>query len=131
MNEFDQSAWIAQAKKLLDDSARDLDATAASRLNRGRQFALAQGPQRTPRPWLLPTGLASACALLLAVAIWHPHYAGQDHSSATTVNGPGSGATVEASTADGDASPAEDSVEFYQDLEFYAWLDAQGKDGDG
>jgi hypothetical protein len=72
--------------------------------------------------------LASACALLLAVAIWQPHHsvitAGAGSAAATTATAAGTGGDL-------DAAPAEDSPEFYQDLEFYAWLDAQGKDGDG
>ncbi|HEY8009819.1 MAG TPA: hypothetical protein VIE67_02350 [Rudaea sp.] len=129
-NSFDQAAWIAQARQLLDESARDLDAHTASRLNRARQTALALQSVRSPRRWLLPAGLASACAaLLLAVAIWQPHHSALSpapdtlDSAATTAGAVG--------TADADTSPADDTLEFYQNLEFYAWLDAQGKDGDG
>jgi hypothetical protein len=124
-NQFDRAAWIAQAKQLLDDSARDLDGASVSRLNRARQAALQRVVRRAPRPWLLPTGLASACALLLAVAVWQPHHG----SASNTANGV-AGDTITADT-NVDGTTDEDSPEFYQDLEFYAWLDAQGKDGDG
>lgn len=129
---FDQAAWIARARQLLDESARDLDAHTASRLNRARQTALALRSRRSPRHWLLPAGLASACAaLLLAVAIWQPHHpapsplVAPDTLDSTATPAGAVGAT------DADATPAEDTLEFYQNLEFYAWLDAQGKDGDG
>ena len=123
-NPFDQAAWIAQARQLLDESARDLDAATASRLNRARQSALALKTRR-PQRWLLPAGLASACALLLALAIWP-----QQHATVSAVSAATSTAAM-GTVPDADAAPADDTPEFYQDLEFYAWLDAQGKDGDG
>lgn len=117
-------AWINQTRALLDDSVRDLDAATLSRLNRARQIALEQ--QRRPRParvWLLPAGLASACALLLAVAVWQPHR----HAESSPMSGVSGTTSARAGT--GDALSDEASLEFYQDLEFYAWLDAQNKDG--
>jgi hypothetical protein len=117
-NAFDRAAWIAQAKALLDDSARDLDAATLSRLNRARQSALAQAARPRQRIWLLPAGLASACALVLAFVFWQPHHHGMPGSAAVALD-----------TAD--AAADADMPEFYQDLEFYAWLDAQAKDGEG
>jgi hypothetical protein len=110
--------WIDQATQVLDDSVRDLDAVTLSRLNRARQTALAQQRSRAPRAWLLPAGLASACAMLLAVAVWLPRHRTETQASAPIV-----------AVDDGDSE--ETSTEFYQDLEFYAWLDAQNKGGDG
>ena len=117
----DHPAWIDQASELLDDSTRDLDAATLSRLNRARQAALAQRRPRPAQVWLLPAGLASACALLLAVAVWQPHRHVETQQPSIAA---GTGAAVD----DGDS---EDSAEFYQNLEFYAWLDAQNKGGDG
>ncbi|MBN8885632.1 MAG: hypothetical protein J0I77_07915 [Rudaea sp.] len=121
----EQPAWIDQAKTVLDDSARDLDATTLSRLNRARQTALAAYRPRPPRVWLLPAGLASAaCALLLAFAVWQPHrHAGDTGTSPTST-------ATAAKSGETDATD-EASPEFYQNLEFYAWLDAQNKGGDG
>ena len=118
----DRPAWIDQANELLDDSARDLDAATLSRLNRARQAALALQRPRPAQAWLLPAGLASACALLLAVAVWQPHR--RIDAQQPTPIAAGTSAAVD----DGDS---EDSAEFYQNLEFYAWLDAQNKGGDG
>jgi len=102
---------------------RDLDAATLSRLNRARQAALAQQRPRAPRAWLLPAGLASACAMLLAIAVWQPH-----HSTETQPTAPlATSATAPIDDGDGE----ETSAEFYQNLEFYAWLDAQSKGGDG
>jgi hypothetical protein len=121
----DQPVWINQTKMLLDDSARDLDAATLSRLNRARQAALDLHRPRTTRVWLLPAGLASAaCALLLAVTVWQPH------RHADTSNGVAAPSAA-ATTSDTDAVADDASPEFYQDLEFYAWLDAQNKGGDG
>jgi len=111
----DNPRWTPQAKAVLDDSARDLDAATLSRLNRARQAALAQ--RRAPRRWILPAGLASACMLLLAVALWR--VPPTPHASVPAVATSGSG-VAEDNIADDD--------EFYEDLDFYAWLDAQDDD---
>jgi hypothetical protein len=124
--EFDKSEWIAQARRLLDESADGLDAAALSRLNRARQAALEPRLRRARQPWLLPAGLAGACAMLLVVAIWAPHHAAPVAGEGTRV-----AASNTTSAETNDALGGDDSLEFYQDLEFYAWLDAQGKDGSG
>ena len=116
MNEHPQ--WTQAAKNLLDESARNLDAATLSRLNRARQHALAQ--RRKVLLWVLPTGLASACALLLAVALWH---ARAPHAPADAGAGAVSDAAVGEALADDD--------EFYEDLDFYAWLDAQEQEPQG
>lgn len=128
MNEFDDKGgkqadnnrvWIDQARTLLEESAQALDAATLSRLNRARQAAIAQRRPRATQRWFLPAGLASACVLLLAVATWHS-YAPMD----TTASGLPF-VTKGASDGDIDLVSGDDSLEFYQDLEFYAWLDAQ------
>jgi hypothetical protein len=113
----DRPSWVEQATGLLDDSARDLDAATLSRLNRARQAALELRRPRRAHPWLLPAGLAGACALLLAVAVWQPRYRAAP-------------AQMPATAATADAGDDEASLEFYQDLEFYAWLDAQNQGDD-
>ena len=108
----DEPRWTQQAKALLDASVHDLDAATLSRLNRARQAALAQRRKAAPR-WFVPAGLASACALVLAVAVWH----GRTGAS----RAPGD-VVARAATADDADLVADD---FYADMEFYAWLDAQ------
>jgi Protein of unknown function (DUF3619) len=129
MNEFDDGAWVSRAKAILDQSTQEYDSATLSRLNRARQAALARrNPQRL-RLWFLPAGLAGACALLLAVSLWRPHAPGEDPGFGTlalplaTTNNAGSG--------DIELVSGDDSLEFYQDLEFYAWLNAQDQDSDG
>ena len=125
MNEFDDQPWLQSARTLLDESTQALDAATRSRLNRARHAALAQRRPRWRTTWWLPAaGLACSCALLLGVALW------------TTLRAPigaalpaQAGVAVPGPTA-ADALGGDDSLEFYQDLEFYAWLDAE-QDGDG
>lgn len=136
MNQSEHPAWVCQAKILLDESAQQFDAATLSRLNRARQAALAQGRRRILRSWFLPVGLASACALVLAVAVWHV-------CAPAPVAGSAARATLAAATAsatangsgfnanDLDMVSGDDSLELYQDLEFYAWLDAQDPGSDG
>src|SRR5262249_12072920 len=119
MNEFDREPWVDDARRLLDASAQSLDAATLSRLNRARQAALAQRRPRV-RGWLPALGLAgSAAAVLLAVALWAPQHRGE---------APGLHAPVAAMDSE---NAADDSLEFYQNLEFYAWLEAQDPDFDG
>ena len=126
-NEFDKSVWIAQARHLLDESVDGLDAATLSRLNRARQAALATRTRKN-HFWMLPAGLAGACALLLAAAVWMPRH-GASGAGAPLTDVPMT-QTSDASEA-GDTLAGDDSPEFYQDLDFYAWLDAQHKDGAG
>jgi hypothetical protein len=127
-NEFDNDPvnriWIGQARNVLDQSAQGLDAATLSRLNRARHAALAVNRPRTSRPWFLPAGLASACVILLAAVAWRAYApAGLPAlplSPATSNNG-----------GDVDLVSSDDSLEMYQDLEFYAWLDAQEQGSDG
>lgn len=124
MNEFDQDSWAHRARKLLDESAEGLDAATLSRLNRARQAALGQVRPRAARRWLLPAGMASACVLLLAVVAWHGR-------------GPGDAGRIQdlpfpaPTSSDIDLVSSDDNLELYQDLEFYAWLDAQDQGSDG
>jgi ferric-dicitrate binding protein FerR (iron transport regulator) len=117
--------WTEDARRLLEASAQELDAATLSRLNRARQAALAQRRPRPARAWFLSAGLASACAMLVAVAVvWHaPESAHMKGGAAPTESAIGAG--------DLDIVAAEDGLEFYQDLDFYAWLDAQNPDGNG
>jgi hypothetical protein len=124
MNEQPLPTWTGQVKQILDDSAQGLDASTLSRLNRARQRALESKRPRALRPWFLPAGLASACAVLIAVAVaWH--------TPSKPVPPAFTGASDGALANDLDMMTGDDGIEFYQDLDFYAWLDAQEKDNNG
>ena len=108
------------ASELLRRSAEDLDGATASRLNRARQAALEQLPQRrrTSR-WLVPA-LSTAAVSALAVGLWlNP---GVDREL------PVQSSTAALSADDMDLLLADDSLEMFEDLEFYAWLDAERSD---
>jgi len=115
----DHLDWTSQAKALLDASADELDAVTLSRLNRARQAALAQRRPAAPR-WFFAAGLTGACGLLLAVAVWHGRVGVP----------PASGDASAVASAD-DSDPLADDDDFYADLDFYAWLDAQDQDPPG
>ena len=124
MNTEPLPGWTGQAKQALDDSAQNLDAATLSRLNRARQAALEQARPRAMRPWFVPAGLASACAVLIAVAVaWHM----PTHTQPPALTD----ATAGTFASDLDMMSSDDGIEFYEDLDFYAWLDAQEKDNNG
>jgi len=106
-----------KAKELFDDSVERLDAATLSRLNQGRQQALAEIQQSSRKAqWrrLAPvTGVAAAA--LIAVFL---------------VRGP---AVVEMtedaiSASDFEMLLQEDGIEMFEDLEFYSLLDAVDAD---
>ncbi|HEY2395446.1 MAG TPA: hypothetical protein VGH81_05600 [Rudaea sp.] len=126
MNELDRQPWIDDARALLDESAQAVDAASLSRLNRARQAALAQRRPRRQATWWLPAaGLACSGALLLAIVVWAPLRSTHPVDAA-----PGTGAAA-VQSAEADPIPGDEAFEFYQDLEFYAWLDAQEQESDG
>ena len=112
--------WIERAVALLDESTDALDAATLSRLNRARQAALAQ---RRPRlsVWMMGSGLVGAAlALVLAFGL------GQ-HPALSPMSAP---VAIE-QVVDADALASDDNLDLYENLDFYAWLDAQQQDGNG
>ena len=65
-------------------------------------------------------GLAATAVFLVALVPWHARAPG---ASALPAEADGTAAIVDAVTAD--------DIEFFEDLEFYAWLDAQDPEIDG
>ncbi len=114
MNERDDMgadrAFSDKAKQLFDESVEGLDAATRSRLNRGRQAALAE--LRPFRPvwvqWAPAAGVATAA--VVAVVLW-------------TGIPPVDELTPEASASDFEILLTQDSFEMLQDLEFYSWID--------
>lgn len=117
MNTSDNEAWVERALTLLDQSADALDAATLSRLNRARQAALAQRHRATWPIWM--GGGLGACALALVVAF--------GVAQRTPLQSP---VAIDAAS-DADAVAADDNLDLYENLDFYAWLDAQQQDGDG
>lgn len=107
--------WTDQARRLLDASTQALDAATLSRLNRARQQALAAAaPARAALRW--SRRLAVAASLLLAAVILWPGTMRDTVSSGASTLSPEDAELL----ADGE-------LEMTDDLEFYAWLDADGE----
>ncbi|MEO7385808.1 MAG: hypothetical protein ABIX37_02600 [Gammaproteobacteria bacterium] len=127
MNEQDSGpragdeAFEKTASALLRGSADDIDAATASRLNRARQAALGALPARRSPPWLVPA-LSTVAVGVLAVGLWLNWSAAPDH--------PAPVAPAVESAADMDLLLAPDNLEMLEDLDFYAWLDADLSDNE-
>ena len=110
-------AFADKAKQVFDESVANLDGQTRSRLNRGRQAALAE--IKTGRPvwvqWAPAAGVAAAT--VLAVVLW-------------TGNQPIDELTPVATASDFEILLTEDSIEMLEDLEFYSWIDLD-EDTDG
>ena len=115
MNKTDEHL-VRQAKETFDQSVDGLDAATLSRLNRGRQAALAEAgrPGREWLRWMPATGVAAAVLLALV-----------------TLNGPGDIEVLSAPATDLEIVLSEESIEMLEELEFYSWLDTQELEGDG
>lgn len=104
--------FAGQAKQLFDDSVERLDAATLSRLNQGRQKALAElkdkGSAGHWLRWAPLTGVAAA--VLVAVAVLQIPSAEVQVAPATNVT-------------DFEILMGEDSLEMLEDLEFYSWID--------
>lgn len=108
----DKSAEDALSEKsrvLFDESVAGLDGETLSRLNRGRQAALAELGKRRPRhwQWLPATGVAAA---VIAVVMVTRGPAIEDMAAPESVT-------------DMEILLTEDSLEMLEDLEFYSWIE--------
>lgn len=111
-NEHDE-AWLARVRAQLDADAEGIDATTASRLNRARQRALAERPRARWLRIAVPAfALAAAFALALPLLRTAPEAAQPANAEAFEM------------------LASDDSLALYEDLEFYAWLDAEQQDDD-
>ena len=115
-NSDDVDLFAAQAKTLFDESVRGLDAATRSRLTQGRHKALAEATSRTGfgrwSQWVPVTGVAAAT--IFAVVLWRgdPQINELD---------------LPAAVSDFEILLDQDEFEMLQDLEFYSWMDIDGK----
>ena len=108
-----EDVLVAQLREQLEQSARDLDGATLSRLNRARQAAL-EAHRRAPHArWLWPAAGAAALACAFAFALWRP------------LVQPDAMPLAPVAAADLELLAGETGIELYEELEFYAWLDAQ------
>jgi hypothetical protein len=111
------AALAARARAELDASVAALDAATLSRLNRARQGALDAARRSRHGAWRGPVLAAGAFAAVAALALWQ-------------LPRPAVAPGAVAPLAEDLALVADGSdLELVEDLEFYAWLDAQSADG--
>ena len=118
-NDNDVNEEVAtQAKELFDDSVERLDAAALSRLNQGRHAAIEQLQSGHPASvwgrWVPATGIAAAA--LVAVMV---------------MRGPEMDDMPAESVTDFEILLEGESLEMFEDLEFYSWLEAADLDANG
>lgn len=129
MNEHDKTDGLTREERQFAERARErfdasvdrLDAATLSRLNQGRQAALAEAAARGPAvrwsTWAPATGVAAAAAIA-AVLIVQPG----------GVDMPDAGDTA---ATDFEILLGDDSLEMIEDLEFYSWIDMADADTGG
>jgi hypothetical protein len=103
-----QQAFIARNKTLLDKSAENIDSATRAELRAIRQQAL---NAHYAKPWWLapaPAFAATAAVLVITLSVW--------------LNQPSSLNTTPAMD-DMQLVTANDELDFYQELEFYEWLE--------
>jgi hypothetical protein len=119
MSDKQERKFTETAKQLLDQAADNLDGATLSRLHRARKQALTGTAKRLPifrRPLPLTiTSALTAAALVVFVAF-----------------GPSLQETIEKNlVADLGLLTAEESLEFFEDIEFYEWLSTVEGDENG
>ena len=105
---------LKNAQRILDDGADNLDADTTSKLKKIRYQALEQKQQKFS--WLTPysTFAATASVMVLAMTLWF--------SQPPMVND-------ELVIEDMPLLSANEELEFFQELEFYNWLDDEEING--
>lgn len=101
--------FIAGIRRELDRSCDALDGHTLSRLNRIRHVALARRQSRATRLLLPFGGFVTACVLVLTVNLFVPGSAPE-------------GETAVPPLEDIDILASNDSLDLYEDYEFYEWL---------
>jgi hypothetical protein len=108
--------FAQEAKALFDGSVDKLDAATLSTLNQGRHRALeaARSPRGEWMRWAPAAGVATA--VLIAVMV--------------TLPGTSPVEVMPEAMTDIDILLGEDSIDMYEDLEFYSWLDVADEGDD-
>jgi hypothetical protein len=107
----DEQRLVAGIRQQLDRSCNALDGHTLSRLNRIRHAALERKQTRSSRMLLPFGGFVTACVLVLSVTLFKP-------GSALDSDLPAGTAPLE----DIEILTSSDSLDLYEDYEFYQWL---------
>jgi len=113
--EKDEQAFLASARKILDDAGENLEASICSRLTRARMAAVDQG--RRPWRWSAVPITAGVAVVLVFVTLWF--------------RGGPVGIGPAAEVVDMEILTAPEAPDFYADLEFYQWLAEDDDQADG
>jgi hypothetical protein len=115
---IDNDDFVAQAKGAFDDSVERLDAAALSQLNQGRHAALEQlasGSSKAAWVRWAPAGGVAAAALITVIVMRGPEI---ESMPAEVVS-------------DFEILLEGESLEMFEDLEFYSWMDDAELDAGG
>lgn len=118
-NDEKESSLFTDAKTVLQESTRHLDETTLARLRAARVRAVAVSPRTARRHWLW-AGVTTAIAagVVLTFSLW------VDGVSQHPAGVPGV-----TNIDDIDLLSGSEEMRFYQDLEFYRWLDSENGAG--
>ena len=110
-----EQVFLDNAREELDRSCDRLDGHTLSRLNSIRHAAIEHGQNRSGPALLSPFGgLVTACVLVMVVAVFY-----QTQPEAPVQVSPGTANPIE----DLDILTSAEELEFFENLEFYQWLE--------
>ena len=110
----DEQVFLDKARNELDRSCDRLDGHTQSRLNSIRHAAIEHGRRHPGRALLAPFGgLVTACVLVLVVSVF---FQGSETPAPSV---PDNSSAIE----DLDILTSAESLEFFENLEFYQWLE--------
>ncbi len=113
----DEKAFVVRAREQLDAGVEAQSPALQGRLRAARREALSRVAQRAPRRHWLPALAASVFVVVATTAIWL--------ETAREAPFPGEAMLQSVSVADQQLLGEGDDIEFYQDLEFYYWLEQE------
>ena len=105
----DEQSFLNNIRQALDNSSESLDADITRQLSLARYRALEQYEQKHSY-WRPAGGVALATMLLVAIGVWQ--FSGYERSNGMAQN-----------MDDLELMASSDSLQLYEDLEFYQWLD--------
>jgi hypothetical protein len=104
MRSSEDNVFVAEARRALDESSRQIDARLAGRLQRVRREAMGMSDRRSS--WAAGVAVASVCVLTIAFFLARPDL---DYHAQPVLE-------------DLDLVISTENVELSEDLEFYDWL---------
>lgn len=113
----DDKSFTQNIQHALDNGIEELDADVSRRLRLARYQAL-EAYQEKHNYWKPASGFALATMLLVAIGVWQ---FGGNQRSIEQFNERDT--VIAQSIEDLELIASSDSMQFYQDLEFYQWLD--------